>query len=603
MASNSYSVYTAFKAKDGVSPVFKNMSQSSNAFQGRLNKLNYSARNVGNSVQGTFQKINGLINAAIAFFAVNALNATLKSFVDKASDLQETVSKTTQVFKANSMEVLNWSKTGIKTMGLSEQTSLDTASLYGDMATGMGLTTKKASVMSMGLTQLTADLASFKNINQDIAKTALAGVFTGETESLKQLGIIMTEANLQEYARSKGIRKKIQDMKQAEKVELRYQYVLNQTKNAQGDFIRTGGGFANQQRINQEKLKQMFTNFGKFMLPTYTKMFVMFNSRLDKYSPQIEATFGKTFNSVIQIAKSVKPVFDKLIEAFSYLGEYLSPIIASLRPQLKMLLTQVLVPGLVLAIDALEKCFFAMNEVFKVTKSVFDFIKNNWLPILLALPIAFVGVQFAIDTLRLKMALMRMEGGLMAMVMNTQLMTSLSAFTASVWKSVTALFAQAAAFAMSPVGLIVMGIMALVGVTILLWKNWDRVTATISNWWNSTQALLTSFWTKCQEVFSAVGSFIKNNFINILLGALGPVGLIIQGLLRIPSIIKSLKGGGGIQINGANGQNVQNKTVHQNPTAKNGRIDVGLKLENNTGFPASSSLGLEGSHGLTLNPA
>lgn len=99
-------------------------------------------------------------------------------------------------------------KTSTKTMGLAQQTALDSAALFGDMATGMGLSKNRAAEMSMSLTQLGADLASFKNISNDVASTALKSIFTGETESLKNLGVMMLQANLEEFARSKGLRKK-----------------------------------------------------------------------------------------------------------------------------------------------------------------------------------------------------------------------------------------------------------------------------------------------------------------------------------------------------------------------------------------------------------
>ena len=133
-------------------------------------------------------------------------------------------------------------------MGLAQQTALDTAALFGDMGTSMGLTKNEAADMSKALTQQAADLASFKNMNIDEVTTALNGVFTGETESLKRLGVVMTETNLERYAQEKGINKSLKAMTEAEKVQLRYNYVMEKTKNATGDYERTGGGFANQLR-------------------------------------------------------------------------------------------------------------------------------------------------------------------------------------------------------------------------------------------------------------------------------------------------------------------------------------------------------------------
>lgn len=99
--------------------------------------------------------------------------------IKNASDLQETINKVDVAFGDNSDSVKEWGKTTIKQFGIAKGTALDMAALFGDMATGMGMNTTEASKLSTNLTGLAGDLASFKNISIDIAKTALAGVFTG----------------------------------------------------------------------------------------------------------------------------------------------------------------------------------------------------------------------------------------------------------------------------------------------------------------------------------------------------------------------------------------------------------------------------------------
>jgi len=189
-----------------------------------------------------------------------------------AADFQESLNKVDVSFKKNSKEVKDWSKTTLKVFGMSQSQALETASLFGDMGTGMGQTTAEAAKMSIKLSGLTADLASFKNIRQDMAQTALASVYTGETESLKKLGIVMTETNLKEFARNKGILKNIKDMTQMEKVELRYQFVMDRTKNAQGDFARTSESASNQLRTLKNTLVEVGTQIGSVLMPPVTKI-------------------------------------------------------------------------------------------------------------------------------------------------------------------------------------------------------------------------------------------------------------------------------------------------------------------------------------------
>ena len=131
----------------------------------------------------------------------------------------------------------------------------------------MGIGSEKSADMSMKLVQLAGDMASFKNISVERAQTALNAVYTGETESLKALGVVMTQANLQQFAINQGIETNIADMSQAELVQLRYAYVLSQTSNAQGDFQRTSDSAANQSRTFKERIKELGTQFGEKLLP------------------------------------------------------------------------------------------------------------------------------------------------------------------------------------------------------------------------------------------------------------------------------------------------------------------------------------------------
>lgn len=250
---------------------FENIAhQSARAGQAIRNHFKTASDNLKNFSDRTGKIGDSLTrNLTLPLIGANGLGVVA---VKMASDLQENIGKTTEVFKTNSDEVLKWSKTSLKSYGLAQSSALDMASLYGDMGTGMGLSTNEAAKMSMTLTGLAADLASFKNIDSAVAQNALKSIYTGETESLKNLGIVMTETNLKEYALSKGIRTNIQDMKQNEKVQLRYNYVMSMTKNAQGDFLRTGGNIANQMRVFKESTKELSAHIGGLLLPKITPL-------------------------------------------------------------------------------------------------------------------------------------------------------------------------------------------------------------------------------------------------------------------------------------------------------------------------------------------
>ena len=174
-------------------------------------------------------------NALTAGLTVPLAAAGVAS-VNFSSDMQEAVNKVEVAFGNAADSVKSWSSTTLNSIGLAQGTALDMAALFGDMATSMGYSQDAAAQMSMALVNLAADLASFKNIGIDQASTALKSIFTGETESLKELGVVMTQANLEAYALAEGYTTAYTAMDQAQQVAVRYQYVLANTQNAQGDF-------------------------------------------------------------------------------------------------------------------------------------------------------------------------------------------------------------------------------------------------------------------------------------------------------------------------------------------------------------------------------
>ena len=210
-----------------------------------------------------------------------------------ASDFEESLNKVNVAFKDSSKEVQAFAKTSLKSFGIAEGTALDMSAQFGDMATSMGISTGQAAKLSTSMVGLAGDLSSLKNVNIEEVTTALNGVFTGETESLKRLGTVMTDVNLKQFAMTLGIKKSLDEMTQGEKVLLRYQYVLKTQANAIGDFARTGGGAANQMRTFTQSLEQLGAQFGAVILPAVTQIITKFNSILGYLRDLSPAT--KTF--------------------------------------------------------------------------------------------------------------------------------------------------------------------------------------------------------------------------------------------------------------------------------------------------------------------
>lgn len=274
----------------------------------------------------SFSKQAAELGKTMSTFVTAPLLAAGTASVMMASDFNESMNKVDVAFASSSQVVKDFAKTSLTSFGIAEGTALDMAALFGDMATSMGLGVGEASKLSTSLVGLAGDLSSFKNINIKEATTALNGIFTGETESLKRLGVVMTETNLKTFALSQGMTKQYETMSQAEKVMLRYNYIMANTKNAQGDFARTNEGAANQMRMFGEGVKQLSAQFGQVMLPAVTSIVSGLNSMIQGFSDSSEGT--KTFIVALAgITAGVGPllflvgtIVPKVIEGFNLMS-------------------------------------------------------------------------------------------------------------------------------------------------------------------------------------------------------------------------------------------------------------------------------------------
>lgn len=297
-------------------------------------QLEADLRKAERAMQASAAKFTSLGQSMTLGVTVPVLAAGAAAF-SMASDYEESLNKVRVAFGSSATAIEDWSKTTLESIGVAEGSALDMAALFGDMATSMGLTQPAAADMSKSLVNLAGDLASFKNLSIGEVTTALAGVFTGETESLKRLGVVMTEANVQAFALEKGITKKMNAMSQAEKVALRYEYVLNATKNAQGDFARTSDGAANQMRIVQESIKQLGAQFGSVLLPILTPVIQRLNDMLKRFT-ELEPATKKTIVTVAALAATIGPLLfmtGKLLSTYTGIVGPIIKMIASLTAQ------------------------------------------------------------------------------------------------------------------------------------------------------------------------------------------------------------------------------------------------------------------------------
>lgn len=230
-------------------------------------------------IQGLAKKAGAALAAA---FAVKKIIDFGAQCIELGSDLAEVQNVVDVTFPRMSKQVDDFAKNAITSFGLSETMAKRFTGTFGAMAKAFGFGEQAAYEMSTTLTGLAGDVASFYNISQDEAYTKLKSVFTGETETLKDLGIVMTQSALDSYALANGYGKVTAKMSEAEKVALRYKFVQDQLSLASGDFIRTADGWANQVRVLKLQFDSLKATIGQGLINVLTPVIQVINRIISK---------------------------------------------------------------------------------------------------------------------------------------------------------------------------------------------------------------------------------------------------------------------------------------------------------------------------------
>ena len=243
----------------------------------------------GKGMNGIKSQMGGLSGAVgklgiaiAAAFSVKALINFSKEAIKLGSDLQEVQNVVDVTFATMSEDVNEFAKGAAEAAGLSETMAKRYMGTFGAMSKAFGFMEDEAFSMSATLTQAVGDVASFYNLTQDEAYTKLKSVFTGETESLKDLGVVMTQSALDAYAMAEGYGKTTKYMSEQEKVALRYAFVLDQLSASQGDFVRTSDSWANQTRILSLNFDSFKANIGQALINIFTPFLKVINQIVAK---------------------------------------------------------------------------------------------------------------------------------------------------------------------------------------------------------------------------------------------------------------------------------------------------------------------------------
>jgi len=238
-----------------------------------------------------------------------------KKFVDSAVDLNETISKTGEIFGETSKDIEKWASKSAEKLGQSKAQAMDAAGTFAIFGKSAGLAGKDLNKFSTEMVELSSDMASFFNTEPEEAITAIGAAFRGETEPIRKYGVMLDDATMRQKALELGL---VSTTKKAllpqTKVLAAQALILDQTKVAQGDFARTSAGAANQQRILAARLENVSASLGQLILPLWDSILKIMQKVVSIVERMIEGWKGldettrKTAKGFIIILAAIGPV-------------------------------------------------------------------------------------------------------------------------------------------------------------------------------------------------------------------------------------------------------------------------------------------------------
>jgi len=362
-----------------------------------------------NEVTSFGDKIKSFAKVAAAAFAV-AGGVAVRFGVDavkSASDLSETISKTGEIFGDSAKEVEAFAATAAKRLGQTKQQALDAASTFATFGLSAGLSGKELVKFSTDFTGLASDLASFNNTSPEDAINAIGSALRGEAEPLRRYNVLLDDASLRQAALELGI---ISTTKNAltpqQKILAAQALIYEKTSLAQGDFAKTSGGLANQQRILGAQIENVKTTIGMSLLPIVLEMTTFFATNVlpiieqlgNAFSSDDENSFRSKMSAVVEAIKGViLPAFNGLVAGFDLIrdsiernSEKLQPfftlikgisafIVAYLAPAISQTLGLAFkAVGTVIStvIDQFANYLQVLTSIFNAIKRIIDFVQN-----------------------------------------------------------------------------------------------------------------------------------------------------------------------------------------------------------------------------------
>ncbi|MHC1750737.1 MAG: hypothetical protein AB9856_20890 [Cellulosilyticaceae bacterium] len=356
----------ADKLKSTSQNTAKGMGTLGNSFKEALGKTSLFGSNLGEMASGLTGGAGaaGILQGAVAGLtmamvnlaiqgvqrAIEALVNFTKQSIETASNLQESANVVDTVFGKDN-KVTKWANEAASSFNLSALEAQKFSGVMGAVLTPTGLGMDKVQDMSIVLTQLSGDLGSLWNTQSEEAFTALRAAVSGETEPMKKFGVVMTQVNLESFAMAQGIEKSWKEMTQAEQAVLRYNYVLANTKTAQGDAAKTADGYANTSKQLSLQIENMKNSLGQKLLPSMTSIKQSISDWLTDNQERLKMVGNIIAILFNQIANLIKSIVNSPIAQF--LGKITGLVLA-------------LINGILTGINDVLKGFNKFLDVFRL---------------------------------------------------------------------------------------------------------------------------------------------------------------------------------------------------------------------------------------------
>jgi hypothetical protein len=403
---------------------------------------------------------------------INSMKQVGSEALSMASSLTEVQNVVDVAFGSSAAEIDAWSKTVLKNYGLTELQAKQWTGSMGAMLKSSGVAQEDTVQLSTDLAELAGDYASFYNLDHDTAWQKIRSGIAGETEPLKELGINMSVANLEQYAMSRGIEKSFKNMTQAEQTLLRYNYLMENSADAQGDFSRTlETSWENQKRLLKNSIMEKAASGLSKFIPLLTE----FTSKANQFVSNID----------------MDAVLVRVEQGFQLLGASVGWVKDNLNWLIPIALT----------VASIVAGFKIMESVRQISELV-TWIKNTTLATKL-----FNFEKIKEVALLAKDAFVKgiSTAGTWAMVVAQGALNGIIAIGTGIMSA----FGAVMAFITSPIGLVILAVGALIAIGVLLYKNWDTISQFMVGTW---QNYIMPFFSGVGEWFGGIWTGMVDGF-------------------------------------------------------------------------------------------